>query len=144
MKKIITKLLLFVSIICGIFTLSSCKSEVKVTENDEQTQNYIKQEYLNFYWSDREEYKLEDVNIDYFLGIYDNAYVGQFSCHTLFAAAEWTEDIGGINFVYPNSQNILVYKNHKFYNLKYAYVCGILTLDNIKEIHRDFKKRYGR
>ena len=144
MKNTIAKLLLFVSIICCIFTLSACKKEEKIIENDEQTQNYIKQEYLSFYLSDEPEATIDDINIWLFLGIYDNAYVAVFIDHyyrSIFMAASWKENIGGINIVYPDSNVILVYKNHRFYTLMYAYDSNILTIEHIKEIKQRFNGR---
>ena len=110
MKKIITKLLLLVSIICGILTLNSCQKRDLV--NNENTQNMIKADLIKNYLFEYDNAKIEEIQIETFLGIYNNSYVAIYSTK-YWGVIDWSETIESFVFNY-SSCPVLVWKEHKF------------------------------
>ncbi|MDE7161341.1 MAG: hypothetical protein K2N65_01135, partial [Anaeroplasmataceae bacterium] len=136
MKKITTTFLLIISILGGLFTLSSC--EKKITKNDEAVEEMITEDYIQFYWSDLPTGKTDYMYIKYFLGIYDNLYVATFYDYNL-PGRPHTDIVGGVSFVYSESgTRTVVWKNHKFFELNEAYEKGLFSLEQIETIHKEY------
>lgn len=98
---------------------------------DEETYIRIKEDYIStsaLY----SKYTIDDVDITCFSGSYNGAYVMMISIHNSLALDVYVEkNVGGVNFTFPTSRELKVWKDGRFYSLEEAYEKGLLTTDDL-------------
>lgn len=135
MKKIIG----FIVILICFFILNGCSENQKLSKEEEL---YIK----TIYASRRGNLSIEDVNIKYYLGEYEEAHVAiienDFRSHW---ELELPIDVIFINDKQYNfgydKEIISVYYQNEYYYLDDEFLLSIFTEEDIKNIHKEFLEK---
>ncbi len=111
---------------------------------DERVAEIIKENYVQIYLDNGLELTVDHVQINGYFGIYSGAYALFIKSDTdTYPQTPITEAIKGVQFEYPNSEVINIYKNGKFYRLKEACDAEIVTVDDLKDIRYYFELNNG-
>lgn len=134
MKRII---MLLTATLFGV-TLFGCN-----TKNDKELIAQAKQAYLDTYIkNNRKDATIDDVWLFDHIGIYSDSLVGVFldrkNCY--FSEVEHTINIGGLNFVYSEGYDIIVYNPGTFFTLAEAYNKDIISFENLNQIYKVYCK----
>ncbi len=128
-------------ILCGILLLGLCSCEqfVSPLEWTEKTQNQIKQDYAKYHntISGSNDNNSDDVIIKHYLGIYQKNAVALclFSTKIGYLIQVVEEDIAGFHFTFMDTDFVEIYQEGSFMPLKEAYEKGIVSEDDVGEIH---------
>jgi|GEM_PF-2378153 len=91
---------------------------------------------------DRGRFNRNSVRIDYYFGTYNGSVALMISDdYTNFTQAIWDQEVAGFVFRYGDGQFISVWNNRNFYTLPQAYELGLLTSQNLRDIHYHFNHR---
>lgn len=124
---------------CTVNFFSDGKSDIKISED---MQEKIKSKYVSEYLLKyNENASIDEVHIDKFYGVYNNAYVLIMSNdYVEYRTAITYEVILTYRFQYSNSNKIKVFYEDSFYSLTSAYLNKILSDEDIREIYKKFIK----
>ena len=115
------------------------KTDIKI--NDDMIKE-IKSKYVSEYllkYNDNA--SIDEVHIDKFYGVYNNAYVLIMSNDYVEYLNVITDEVVlNYRFKYPNNNVIKVYYDDSFYTLTSAYLNNILSKDDITHIYEKFVK----
>ena len=115
------------------------KTDIKI--NDDMIKR-IKSKYVSEYllkYNDNA--SIDEVHIDKFYGVYNNAYVLIMSNDYVEYLDVITDEVVlNYRFKYPNNNVIKVYYDDSFYTLTSAYLNNILSKDDITHIYEKFVK----
>ena len=115
------------------------KTDVKINDDiiKKMKSKYVS-EYLLKY---NENASIDEVHIDKFYGVYNNAYVLIMSNdYVEYLSVMTYEVVLNYRFEYPNNNLIKVYYDDSFYTLTSAYLSNILSKDDITHIYENFVK----
>lgn len=126
-------------ILCGVLLLSICSCE-QHTDSLAWLQYQIKRDfarYINDGSGVCEKINSDDVTIEQIFDVYQDNAVALFitSNNLMYFDSMVEEDIAGIHFVFPNSQELYIYHDRKFTPLKEAYKSGIILKEDVKDIY---------
>lgn len=129
----------------GDIMVSYPKNEL--IELEKELYKTIRQDYVNeFLIKEYPSATLNDVSIEFYLGDF-NGYIIAYYTNSFTGLGFFTwivkEKIGGIEFVYPNSNIMLAWKNGKFYTINALYEENELTIKHLEKIHSIISKRKG-
>lgn len=115
------------------------KTDIKICEDITKK---IKSKYVSDYLLKyNENASIDEVYINEFYGVYNNAYVLIMSNdYVEYFAAITEEVILNYRFIYPNNNVIKVFYDGSFYTLTSAYLNNILSRDDIAHIYEKFVK----
>lgn len=115
------------------------KTDIKISED---TIKKIKSKYVNEYLIKyNENATIDEVHIEKFYGVYNNAYVLMMSNDYVDYLDVITDEvIFNYRFKYPNNNVIKVFHDDSFYTLTSAYLNNILSKDDIAHIYDKFVK----
>ncbi len=136
------KMFLSLFIVLLSCTLISCVKETKYIESlPEETKNEIKLAIATKYEQD-----VKYIDVEYFLGGFDDKYVIILSKLWESFLNDSTEKIAEYEFNYYRRYNltspITVYYNNDFYSLQEALDNKLLTLDNVKKVKENFDNNF--
>ena len=115
------------------------KTDVKINDDiiKKMKSKYVS-EYLLKY---NENASIDEVHVDKFYGVYNNAYVLIMSNdYVEYLSVMTYEVVLNYRFEYPNNNLIKVYYDDSFYTLTSAYLNNILSKDDITHIYEKFVK----
>ena len=105
----------------------------------DELENQIKEDWLKRYSCQPgypDEYNIDCVNVYKYYGIYNSCVVLMMSdAYTVHTQAPTQEEVAGYVFYYGSSRQIVVYSERKFCGLSQAYEQGLLTKQDIRNIH---------
>lgn len=111
----------------------STEPQEQLSIEDEIKQAYYYQESDYF----RSHYSLDDLSLR-FRGAFSDSYVVFVDGPFGYFAWLTSETVGGLTFTYPDSQQAKVYHQGNFYAMTEAYELGLLTTDNLLELHTKY------
>lgn len=123
-----------------VFNYSDGNSILIWKKDDMSIGTQAKQLYIdNFLGQSYPETTVKDVKFAPFLGIYGDSLVADF-CNSKYSEPRndiiIEYELAGLRFYFIDDDEILVYNKGKFWNLPRAYEQGLLTKENLAEIHR--------
>ena len=119
--------------------------QIELTEEQLET---IKADYVEYLRTTVGEEHFTSLTVS---DIYVNKYFGPYSgCYSLmishreecFIEALTTDFVAGYKFLYNDGQQLKIYSDHTFVNLKTAYDMGIITKEDVKDLSWYFRS-YG-
>jgi len=115
------------------------KTDIKI--NDDMIKK-IKSKYVSEYLLKyNENASIDEVHIDKFFGVYNDAYVLIMSNDYVEYLTVLTYDnVIGYTFQYSNNNKIKVFFEASFYTLSEAYLKNVLSGEDIRDIHEKFIK----
>lgn len=137
----------FCFIFCTVLLLSlcSCQQSTAPLTWSEETQAKIKRDYAKFQNDNTpngEDITADDVSINFYFGIYHGDAVALLiSGMTAFPTVIVEEDIAGIHFSFGSTQPLYIYNEGTFTPLKEAYEKGIVSKEDVQEIHTRHERR---
>ena len=118
------------------------KPDIKEIESERLLQ--VKQAYLNMKKeSGYPDYMIaEDVCVEEYCGTYNDCIVMMFTDNeTVYAQAIRVVNVAGVRIRYNNANEIYAWNDGEIYTLEQAYVAGILSKSDIRNI-RDIHNQY--
>jgi len=136
-----------VVLVLGFVTLSACGALQSAPESEAETTIATP---FNAPLSAVMQYRIKrDFNrsatviIDHYFGSYNDSVALMIRNYdSNFTMATWQQEIAGFVFHYNDGQSITVWSNGSFYSLPKAYAQGLLTSQNINEIHRRHQQAF--
>ncbi len=122
-------------ILCGVLLLGLCSCEQSIAPLTwtEETQEKIKRDYAKYRNNDS---MVDDVEIGAYFGTYQNDAVALFiTSNEYYYDSIFEENVADVHFKFYNSQPIYVYNKGSFTPLREAYESGIVSKEDVKEIH---------
>ncbi len=115
------------------------KTDIKINKD---VMKKIKSKYVSEYLLKyNENASIDEVHIDKFYGVYNNAYVLIMSNDYVEYPAVLTYDVVlGYTFQYSSNNKIKVFFEDSFYTLFDAYLNKVLSGEDIRDIHEKFIK----
>lgn len=133
MKKRLVRMLSVLLTVMLIFSLVSCDNS---NGNDdtlsEELETEIREAYLD--WIPNSSAIINQIHIKHFFCEYNGAYAVYIVGGIAYYYSVTTEIVGGVRFVYPDSNRIRVYFNGEFFTLTQAYEQKILSKRNLRKI----------
>ena len=141
MKKLLSVLLSIISIICLAFAFGGCGEKQSDNKRDIAE---IKAKYLEYYLGDEFPDKtVDDITVDKYYGKFGDSYVALISGAYDYLTVISQETIKDLVFTYTSSNTALVLNGSKFYTLKEAYLNSILTMEDLRELNKQFPESDG-
>ena len=104
----------------------------------EITEDRIRKDYCDAH----QNVTMEQVKLR-FMGVFGEVYVMFVDVKgMMYAEVITTEKVGGVSFVYSNSQKMQVWFDGEFYTLAQAFDAGILTQEELQTLSRNYYSAY--
>jgi hypothetical protein len=140
MKKKMRLILLLLVCFTGSCAYTEKKAEVKdgiFPGLDAETERRIIQDFFDTYVKPGDpKATVNDIWVAGYYGTYNGVIAVRFGDFFEHADVETEESVAGINFTYPNPKPNYAWKDGILYRLREAYDLGLLTDDDVKNIHR--------
>jgi hypothetical protein len=108
---------------------------------DAKTEKRILQEFFKTYVKPEDteaKATVNDIRITGYFGTYNGVVIVRFGGYFGYADVITVESVAGINFTYPNPKPNLAWKDGILYRLQEAYDLGLLTDEDVKNIHEKY------
>ena len=136
------RLFAFVLVVCFLFivsTLCGCYGSKNTIHLSGRTQREIINAFVDAHSNDQHPVTKHEISLRCY-GEFDGVYVLFVDVASYgYTAAEHTEVIAGVKFIYPDGRSMIVYSNGEFYTIAEAYENGTLSYDNLLATQQRYK-----
>ncbi|MBE6977294.1 MAG: hypothetical protein E7438_01440 [Ruminococcaceae bacterium] len=125
-------------VLCAIVAGCAAAGPVASSDNWERMKRQIQEDAVAFFSTETDTCQPEEVELrlisqfdDTYVMFVDMPFLGYLACIT-------TEEINGLEFVYPSSQKMWVYKDGGFTMLKEAFETGLISAKQLETVWEDY------
>ena len=126
-------------LVCAIVAGCAAAGPSASSGNWEQVKRQIQEDAVRFFSTETDTCQPEEVKLR-LISRFDDTYV-MFVDMPFLGYLTWieTEEINGLEFVYPSSQKMWVYKDGSFTMLKAAFEAGMLTEKQLQKVWENYQ-----